>query len=474
METLPTDVFLDILTRAGGWTITMPGEVVMVVTALSVCKQWRQGLLGSPAHAVQLLMRVPPVLARPCKCAPCNPQRPQLRTHRNQHGCTAASFKRMRGDALDYALVLAAALGADAAVELFSTHLKSVRVHGSEVALVAAAAMGRETTVCLLDHQLYGCIAGNALRLAAGNGHASVVHLLIERGWRSREHLRAALERAAARGQIVALLLPFVDDLVDDLALHDERMDDALLSAVRGKSAAAVETLLRPWPVEQLPSRRRSDNLDDDYVDGVYMPDTIAPRQAAPRADIADIVWLAVDFGGPDVVRVLMSSCDPPPDVDDFVQEACMRDQPDVLRVMLEIQGKPLLSALHLEDGLEIAAFDCSLKVVELLLDWPDERAPRYDCRDLLEDLLEERNDATKEAQEGYDAVLEVLQSRMCRITRGQRTLEDCWGALVWRTVVGVGGRRRRRVGHFCTRGRASPNDRNASCAECVHAWGLA
>jgi hypothetical protein len=55
METLPTDVFLDILARAGGWSTTMP-EGMVVVTALSVCKQWRHALLGSPAHAVDVLI----------------------------------------------------------------------------------------------------------------------------------------------------------------------------------------------------------------------------------------------------------------------------------------------------------------------------------------------------------------------------------------------------------------------------------
>ncbi|KAG1656260.1 hypothetical protein FOA52_011908 [Chlamydomonas sp. UWO 241] len=101
MESLPTDVFLDILARAGGWTITEPGEVVAVVTALSVYKQWRQGVLGSPAHAAQLLMRVPPVLARPRACGPCNPQRRYTWGER-QPECTAAHFGTLQHKPLEY------------------------------------------------------------------------------------------------------------------------------------------------------------------------------------------------------------------------------------------------------------------------------------------------------------------------------------------------------------------------------------
>ncbi|KAG1663951.1 hypothetical protein FOA52_001077 [Chlamydomonas sp. UWO 241] len=119
MESLPTDVFLDILARAGGWTITVPGEVVVVVvTALSVCKQWRQELLDSPAHAVQLLMRGPPVMKDPCACQACDPMARGpwwWWVYRAQH------FKELQREPLEYALVLvlvlAASIGADAAVE---------------------------------------------------------------------------------------------------------------------------------------------------------------------------------------------------------------------------------------------------------------------------------------------------------------------------------------------------------------------
>ncbi|KAG1656257.1 hypothetical protein FOA52_011905, partial [Chlamydomonas sp. UWO 241] len=115
-------------------------------------------------------------------------------------------------------------------------------------------------------------------------------------------------------------------------------MDAALNFAVRGECAAAVETLLRPWPIEQLPLRRRSDNPDDDYVDGVYMPNLREPRQAAPSADTGDIVWQAVYPGASDVLRLLLSLRDPPPDVANYVAEACIHDRPNAMRIMLEMQ----------------------------------------------------------------------------------------------------------------------------------------
>jgi hypothetical protein len=113
--------------------------------------------------------------------------------------------------------------------------------------------------------------------------------------------------------------------------------------------------------------------------------------------------------------------------------------------------------------------------IAQLLLDWPDERAPRADCLDNA--LLKRQREDLVELCD--DDVLEVLQRCMCRIIpRGQRTLEDCWGALVWWAVDGdgdgkVGGQRRRRVGHFCARDRVAPNG-DACCAECMLARRLA
>jgi hypothetical protein len=112
----------------------------------------------------------------------------------------------------------------------------------------------------------------------------------------------------------------------------------------------------------------------------------------------------------------------------------------------------------------------------QLLLDWPDKLAPRADFLDVILKELQE------EEEELCGDVLEVLQRRiviaaLCRIVpRGQRTLEDCWGALVWWAVDGdgeVGGQRRRRVGHFCARDRVAPNG-DACCAECMLARRLA
>ncbi|KAG1663952.1 hypothetical protein FOA52_001078 [Chlamydomonas sp. UWO 241] len=108
---------------------------------------------------------------------------------------------------------------------------------------------------------------------------------------------------------------------------------------------------------------------------------------------------------------------------------------------------------------------DCAcgqLNAMQFLLDWRDERAPRADhCKGAL---------LARAIDQQRDEVVDVLQRCVGRIPRGQRMLEDCWGALVWRTIDGdgeVGGRRRRHVGHFCARGRVAPNG-DACCAKCV------
>jgi hypothetical protein len=397
IETLPTEVFLDILARVGGW-IKVPGKQrpgSVVVTALSVCKQWRQDLLDSPAHAVQLLMRVPAVLARPCGCEACDPSGRQGRWWT----CDAQNFRELQHKPLEYALVLAAAIGADAAVQamLSTMALQQTPATADDLvvracsgsALVAAAARGHEATVrLLLELRFESCRAGDALARAAGAGHEPIVRLLIiERGLdveRGQDHMLTALQRAARHGQLGTVRL----------------------------LAAAI------WA----PGERLGPDLPDSY----------------------NALFSAAVGGHADIIALLL----------------------------------PCVNYLELDDeqmdaALVAAARGGSAAAVELLLlAWPDKRAPRADCLDAA--LLERQ-----EEEEGMcdDDVLEVLQRCMCRIIpRGQRTLEDCWGALVWWAVDGdgeMGGQRRRRVGHFCARDRLAPNG-DACCAECMLARRLA
>jgi ankyrin repeat protein len=211
-----------------------------------------------------------------------------------------------------------------------------------------------------------------------------------------RPRLPGLLLFSAAEGghaDIIALLLPHVDDL----QLDNRRMDQALVAAARGGSAAAVELLLQPWPVQQI-SRNVLILGDED-------PPEYEPRQAAPRTDAlsegnTDAVYEAVSRGNLDVVRLLLSWRDPPPDLPHFLREACTSGRPEVVRLLLEMQvgardshkthtvsatpthtttlcaqtleGAQRLGARELEEGLWIAAFDCDgctrdgLKVMEV------------------------------------------------------------------------------------------------------------
>jgi hypothetical protein len=197
LETLPPVVFLDILSRPGGWTLNEPEEErpedMVVVTPLSVCKQWRRALLDSPAHAVQLLMRVPAVRKHPCACRVCDPSRPHPWST-----CTAERFRRLQHKPLEYALVLAAALGADAAVQAMLSTMALQQTPGiivrvcSGCALVAAAAKGHEATVrLLLAHT--SSRAGSAFAHAASAGHEPIVRLLVKE-WRAGAPLLSALQ----------------------------------------------------------------------------------------------------------------------------------------------------------------------------------------------------------------------------------------------------------------------------------------